>query len=1064
MTINLVSTSNSDRHNYSPFISPDGRYVAFTSEIYYDSVEDEQITSLFVKDLTNDSIRQIPNSSSSSSSWNNDYDSGRYVEFSADSRHLTFRSRRRTENRFIVYEDFVHDLAEGQTELFDPLKHNFDFVDSRSTTSSNGRYRVFESEDNDLVEDDLNIQQDIFLEDLVDNTIRIVSVDNYGVSAYGTHRKPFISSNGRYVFFVSDADNLVEDDSNKSENLFVRDLVEGTTERINIKIEDSERYANGKNFVLSEDNRYIVYQSETQITANDTDEYIDVYLQDLGESFANSATEEVILPDPDDRSNEPITKQIPYYSEYRSSETESQNPLISDDGNVVFFELVGQESRYEGIYTSSISQDDYSSYYYFNRSPSAEPFGYSHPREIIKSGKNIDLGSNGSLVFASRADNLVVGDTGDFTDIFIRTNEGSVTRVSVDNEGFQANSNSNNPHLSHDGNYVAFTSYADNLVPDDDNGFQNIFVRNLLNETTQIVNIASDGTQANKDSYEPLVSNNGRYVVFSSYADNLVPNDNNGVKDIFVRDLVEGTTELVSVSDDGSQFYFSDPNYLDYDLSPDGRYVAFIAPHPYYFENGDLYYDEGIYIRDLKNKTTRGLDIKFTETVSDYSWLSYSIDNLRISDGGRYVFFESGSNYLVEEDTDNANDIFVRDLFTNTTELISAPNNIYNLSQDYIYGQRGDSYDYDISPNGRYVAFYSDEHDLVNGDNGGKDLFIRDRGESSSLNEEYYVPINPKIEITSIEQDEVSNSVTINYNATDEDSEAKISLHYDNDNSVDNGFETITDTLIEKDGAGSFVWNIDPEIPTGDYYLFATVSDNNSDYTSDYFARTIEIKANDDLSVIPDPISDPIIDENEDLDVEIVEPIVDESEDIDVGIIDPNIDPIVDETQSNFSLADVHRFYQYEKGFHLYTADPNEIDSIKQRSLNGELSYNYEAERYKVLTNNRDLFTGETIEEAKPIYRFFNTETGAHLYTMNENEKSYIQENFANYSFEGIKYYAFEAAPSFTETIPVYRMLNTQSGAHLFTSDINEINYIQENLSHFSLENGGEAAFHVMEL
>ncbi|MGL4884682.1 MAG: hypothetical protein ACRC8K_27040, partial [Waterburya sp.] len=163
-------------------------------------------------------------------------------------------------------------------------------------------------------------------------------------------------------------------------------------------------------------------------------------------------------------------------------------------------------------------------------------------------------------------------------------------------------------------------------------------------------------------------------------------------------------------------------------------------------------------------------------------------------------------------------------------------------------------------------------------------------------------------------------------------------------------------------------------------------------------------------------------------------------------------------------LADVRRFYQYEKGFHLYTSDSNEINHIRQKSRIGELAYDYEAEKYQVLADNKDLLTGEVIEGVKPVYRFFNTEIGSHLYTMDENEKNHIQSNLSNYNFEGIKYYAFEAEPENLETIPVYRMLNTQSGTHLFSTDQNEINYVEQNLPHFEMENNSNAAFHVLEL
>ena len=169
-------------------------------------------------------------------------------------------------------------------------------------------------------------------------------------------------------------------------------------------------------------------------------------------------------------------------------------------------------------------------------------------------------------------------------------------------------------------------------------------------------------------------------------------------------------------------------------------------------------------------------------------------------------------------------------------------------------------------------------------------------------------------------------------------------------------------------------------------------------------------------------------------------------------------------TRPHFSTQDVSRFYQYEKGFHLYTSDRKEIDYVKQKSAAGELAYKYEAEKFSVLANDKDSFTGATLAGVKPVYRFFNTSNGAHLYTAEEKEKSYIQNNLSNYSFEGIKYYAFESAPVGIETIPVFRLLNTTSGSHLYTIDSKELNFIQDNLPNFTLENNGEAVYHVFEL
>ena len=167
---------------------------------------------------------------------------------------------------------------------------------------------------------------------------------------------------------------------------------------------------------------------------------------------------------------------------------------------------------------------------------------------------------------------------------------------------------------------------------------------------------------------------------------------------------------------------------------------------------------------------------------------------------------------------------------------------------------------------------------------------------------------------------------------------------------------------------------------------------------------------------------------------------------------------------NRFNTDEVHRFYQYEKGFHFYTTDDVEIDYVIEKSLAGELSYQYEEEKFRVLADDKDALTGATLEGVDAVYRFFNTETGVHLYTTDEVERAFIEENLPNYSPEGIKYYAFESKPEGIETIPVFRMLNTDTGSHLYTIEQSELNYIQDNLPNFSLENNGEATFHVFEL
>lgn len=164
-----------------------------------------------------------------------------------------------------------------------------------------------------------------------------------------------------------------------------------------------------------------------------------------------------------------------------------------------------------------------------------------------------------------------------------------------------------------------------------------------------------------------------------------------------------------------------------------------------------------------------------------------------------------------------------------------------------------------------------------------------------------------------------------------------------------------------------------------------------------------------------------------------------------------------------YDRTPVYRFFQYEKGFHFYTANEVEWQNIVELSGEGELSYDYENIAYDVLASDRDALTGEKIDEALPVYRFFNTDTGAHLYTMDENEKDFIIDKFDNYIFENEAYYAFAEQSEAVETVPLYRMLNTQTGSHLFTTDANEFNTIKNDLPHFQVEGNEGVTFYVLE-
>src|SRR5437016_5587381 len=190
------------------------------------------------------------------------------------------------------------------------------------------------------------------------------------------------------------------------------------------------------------------------------------------------------------------------------------------------------------------------------------------------------LSADGRFVaFDSAATDLVAGDTNGVSDVFVHDRQtGTTERVSVASDGTQGNGKSGllsfafPPALSGDGRFVAFVSFATNLVAGDTNGATDVFVHDRQASTTERVSVAFYGTQGNDASSSPALSGAGRFVSCPSAATNLVAGDTNGATDVFVHDRQTGTTERVSVASGGTQ---GNGISAAPALSADGRFVAF---------------------------------------------------------------------------------------------------------------------------------------------------------------------------------------------------------------------------------------------------------------------------------------------------------------------------------------------------------------------------------------------------------------------------------------------------------------------------------------------------------
>ena len=242
-------------------------------------------------------------------------------------------------------------------------------------------------------------------------------------------------------------------------------------------------------------------------------------------------------------------------------------------------------------------------------------------------------------------------------------------------------------------------------------------MRDLKTKTTILVSVNRAGTASgNGNSFIAVLSAKGRRLAFASDASDLVANDTNGATDIFVRDLKTGTATLASVNDAGTA---SGNNFsLLPALSANGRRVAFASDASDLAAN-DTNGTTDLFVHDLKTKTTTLVSVNSAGTASGNSASGFT-DPPALSANGRFVAFVSAASDLAANDTNRVGDLFVRDLKTGTTTLVSVNRAGTASGNGFSFLSPA------LSANGRRVAFASDASDLVaNGTNGVGDLFAR---------------------------------------------------------------------------------------------------------------------------------------------------------------------------------------------------------------------------------------------------------------------------------------------------------------------------------------------------
>jgi hypothetical protein len=443
------------------------------------------------------------------------------------------------------------------------------------TISADGRYVAFYSSSSNLVPKDTNNSDDVFVYDRLTKQTTRVSINNNGEQGNGASFLAEISGDGRFVVFGSVASNLVPLDSNNKEDVFVHDRLKRQTIRVSVDNNGFQGNSSSGSASISSDGRFVVFQSDaTNLVKGGTKQVPNVFIHDV------------------------LTRQT----------------------TLININKYGKEGNYGSQVPSkhSISADGH------------------------------------FVAFVSFADDLVFGDTNGAPDVFLfdRVTQSPI-RISVDSNGIEGNGPSYQASLSVDGRYIAFTSQASNLILNDNNNdIPDIFIHDRISKQTSRVSIGSKGEEGNMTSFDPSISADGRFVAFESFANNLIAGDTNSDNDVFIRDRLLKQTTRVSISDEVIE---SKGNSNQARISADGRFVTFSSSANNLVID-DTNISEDVFVRDRFLDENHLADLKINVVQQPWSLAknSYGAFNFKITNNG----------------PDPVNNVFVTHLVSNGPKLL----------------------------------------------------------------------------------------------------------------------------------------------------------------------------------------------------------------------------------------------------------------------------------------------------------------------------------------------------------------------------------------------------------
>jgi Tol biopolymer transport system component len=690
----------------APLFTPDGRYVLFASTannlVSIDGsnplpVVGAQKFNVFERDRTNGITTLISVNLMASGGGNGDSlptaisDDGRYALFESSASDLVPGDTNG------VTDVFLRDAWSNTTVLISISTNGGvgNDVSRGSTLTPDGRYVAFTSAASNLVANDTNGIADVFVRDWQNGMTWLVSAGAQPAilnSPVGSE-SPDISADGRYVVFYTVATNLVPGVTNSGGEIYVRDLVAATTTwasaGAHVLLGNN---ASSFNHVLSADGNFVAYEAYTNSSSG-------AYLATVFRfSMVSGLTDTVYtnayvpasnLEDFHDLNLTPDGRFIVFIGNTNSISANSVylwdaqtgiNTLVSGDlngnvpsGSVCDWPAMDPTGRFvaflsnaSGLVTNPVTDN-------FHLYVADVKTGVTTLVDVDTNGVGVgvsaatipQLSADGKLVAFEAPDaSLVPNDRNHDVDIFVHDlAAGTNELISAHDPALpsaSANGSSGLTALSSsaDGRWLVFASEADNLLSGITNGFRNIFIHDLKYGTNLLVSVSTNGGIADGVSSEPAMSSDGRFVVFSSAADNLVPGDTNNAQDVFVRALPSGPTMLVSVNSGGS----GSGNDLSgsASISATGQYVLFQSQASN-LTAGSFSGTYNLFLRDMSAGTTYAL------TTGGVLFSSFTPD-------GRMVAFMTGSGSINIWDSQAA-----RKVWTNS---VAPQNSAISLSPD----------------------------------------------------------------------------------------------------------------------------------------------------------------------------------------------------------------------------------------------------------------------------------------------------------------------------------------------------------------------------------------------